>query len=388
MFKKFLSALLLLSVLLLPVAALAGSPDESTSSVARVAAAFDGGYNLGSAFAVGQSGQPVEYFITNFHVVENTTDVYIFVGDARSRLHATIVKTWTSPDLAILRLDTPSTLWKPATLGSTANVKVSDRVYAIGFPGAADLSTARLSDSGSVTVTEGIVSSKDVDIDTAGSKALRISNNIDHGSSGGPLVNDSGIVVGVCVGGVDGFNYAINSDYVIHGLDELGIKYMNADNSSSSLVLILIVAAVALILIAVAVVVVLRSRRAQPVYAQSGETDHVYIAPPAPAKPRPMSATVTCIAGPMKGRSYKLSGTAVFGREAQCNVVFPKDTAGVGRRHCSLTITPSAITLTDLNSSNGTFIKNDERLTPGASCRLSRGDVFYLGSKNNGFMIG
>ena len=51
----------------------------------------------------------------------------------------------------------------------------------------------------------------------------------------------------------------------------------------------------------------------------------------------PTGLVLTCLAGPLKGQTYPISQAGVmFGRDADCTVRFPSNTAGVSRHHCAL----------------------------------------------------
>ena len=88
LFASSLTVCILLCCILtaLPAHA-AGSDGESAVSSARngvvriLAALSDGSANLGSGFAVGQAGEPSAVFVTNKHVVENSTAVYLLLDD-------------------------------------------------------------------------------------------------------------------------------------------------------------------------------------------------------------------------------------------------------------------------------------------------------------------
>ena len=384
--KRLLAVAAALVLLLLPLAALAGSPQESTKSIARVYVSTRTEYDIiGSAFAVGKSGEKVQYFVTNKHVVAGRNSVFLCLGDAMSMLHATVVDSWDSPDLAVLKLDSPSNEWKPAAIKHTSLAKVGERIYTLSFPSGADMTYTLKSNASDVTVTEGIISSKDVDVN--GFKSLRISANISGGSSGGAVVTEDGAVIGVCFGGVEaGYNYAVNSDYVLSALKTLGIPYITAGSANLTLVLI-IAGAIVLIGVIVALILVLRKRPAAvgASYA-AGAGPVVYGGAPRSAAPS-AALSLTCIEGPLKGRRYTLNSSLLLGRDTNCDVVFPANTPGVSGRHCSLRSDGRYATLTDHGSTCGTILFNGTKLGGGASYSLQRGDTFYLGSKAIGFML-
>lgn len=97
---------------------------------------------------------------------------------------------------------------------------------------------------------------------------------------------------------------------------------------------------------------------------------------------------VTCIAGVLKGRVYRIGNTGImFGREADCTVQFPTNTPGISRRHCALRYSQGSCWLVDMGSSYGTFLGNGSQLAPNQPVRVAPGNRFYLGNTGNMFQI-
>ncbi len=124
-------------------------------------------------------------------------------------------------------------------------------------------------------------------------------------------------------------------------------------------------------------------------------SQNVYNAPPPPyvATPAPPPVyrpfVLFGISGMYAGRSITLSrGEVVFGRnQAVCNLLFPDDTPGISRRHCTLSCDGQAVWLSDDNSSNGTFLGNGERLQPGLKVQMKPGQRFCLASTQTMFEL-
>ena len=152
------------------------------------------------------------HVVTNYHVVEGTTDTRITFYD-QSQYPATVIAHDSSTDLAVLKVDAPASKLHPLTLGDSAKMEVGDLVVAIGSPfGLPE------------TVTSGIVSALNRTISSdnayAISGAIQTDAAINHGNSGGPLLNMRGRVVGIDSqiesegGGSDGVGFAIAADTV------------------------------------------------------------------------------------------------------------------------------------------------------------------------------
>lgn len=396
--KKILAYLLVaVMVLALPLTALAASNVEMVkNSVARLVA-YDANGNAtgwGSAIAVGKAGEDVQYFITNNHVVSGAAGLRILIGDIYSGLNAMVVDRSVAPDLAVIRLDKASNLWKPITFDADAqdSLHSSDQVFAVGFPDSAQFTQPKLnSDFEDATLTGGYASSMNQTSD--GSLGFQFDAYIGPGSSGGAVVNADGQLVGISRGGVPGTssNFAIYANLAEEMLKRNMISYQK-ESPLGTIMIIAVVVAV-LLVVAVVVLVVTGNKKSGPAgrpvvqqYNVAGSTMPVKV----PEKKKDMpSQRITCIAGPMKGATYDARGSYSFGTSTACSVVIPKGTPGVSGKHCSLRVEDGKVILKDLNSTYGTYINSSKnKLTMNASCPLKRGDTFYLGSDKVGFLVG
>ena len=204
--KRFLASLMALVLLLsMPLCAFAASADvaNARTSVARVLV-FDAQgnpYGLGSAVAMGREGDPVQFFVTNNHVVDGAASISVIVGNASSLLNARLVDVWPEQDLAIICLDTASTFWQPITIADAqATVKTGDQIFAIGYPYTGDFTDNNFYNASAedATLTNGIVSALNQTVE--GASGFRMDAVITHGSSGGAVVNTKGELVGIAKG--------------------------------------------------------------------------------------------------------------------------------------------------------------------------------------------
>jgi S1-C subfamily serine protease len=141
---------------------------------------------LGSGFVLDKSGD----IVTNFHVVQGANSVEVSFSDNEHR-PATIVGRDPSTDLAVLRVKgLTSRALTPLTLGDSDRVQVGDSVVAIGNPLGEDRS-----------ITAGIVSALQRRIYAPNGApidhAIQTDAALNHGNSGGPLLNALGQVIGV-----------------------------------------------------------------------------------------------------------------------------------------------------------------------------------------------
>jgi Do/DeqQ family serine protease len=136
---------------------------------------------LGSGVMITGDG----YLLTNNHVVDGADDIKVDFTDGRT-LTAKVIGTDKPSDLALLKVNGSD--FKAITLGDSDAVKVGDVVLAIGNP----LGVGE-------TVTMGIISAKNRSTGGDGSYEdfLQTDAPINHGNSGGALVNTKGELVGI-----------------------------------------------------------------------------------------------------------------------------------------------------------------------------------------------
>jgi S1-C subfamily serine protease len=141
--------------------------------------------SLGSGFVVDKAG----HIVTNYHVVEGARQVRVSFSNGSS-MKATVVGTDPSSDLAVLEVDASSRALTPLPFGNSDEIEVGDPVVAIGNPFGLDR-----------TVTAGIVSAIQRAITAPNGytidHVIQTDAAINHGNSGGPLLNGAGQVIGV-----------------------------------------------------------------------------------------------------------------------------------------------------------------------------------------------
>jgi putative serine protease PepD len=162
----------------------------------------------GSGFVYDRQG----HVVTNQHVVQGASSVSVRFWNGQT-YDAEVVGTDSSTDLAVLDVDAPASVLSPLQLGDSSDVQVGDGVVAIGSPFGLEQ-----------TVTSGIVSALHRQMTAPNefsiNDAIQTDAAINHGNSGGPLLNARGRVIGVNAqiesesGGNDGVGFAIPSNTV------------------------------------------------------------------------------------------------------------------------------------------------------------------------------
>lgn len=110
--------------------------------------------------------------------------------------------------------------------------------------------------------------------------------------------------------------------------------------------------------------------------------------PASPAAPSAARLGITCLSGPLKGRTYMIGGNGILiGRDQDCAIRFMPETPGISRHHCSLRWQQGALMLTDLDSAYGTYLADGRKLPPQYPTQIAAGGCFYLANANNLFQI-
>jgi len=179
-----------------------------TSAWARYATEAKAGE--GSGFLWDDQG----HVVTNYHVIaiEGVSGLRVTLND-RSTYDATLVGASAAHDLAVLRIAAPLSELRPLAVGTSHDLRVGQKVFAIGNPFGWDQ-----------TLTDGIVSALGRTIRSVGGRDIEncIQTNaaINPGNSGGPLLDSAGRLIGINTsiyspsGASAGIGFAIPVDIV------------------------------------------------------------------------------------------------------------------------------------------------------------------------------
>jgi S1-C subfamily serine protease len=172
----------------------------------------------GSGFVWDKKG----HIITNLHVIYQADTIEVILSDQKS-YEARIVGFSADHDLAVLKIDAPSSVLHPVTKGVSHNLKVGQKVLSIGNPFGLDH-----------TLTTGVVSALGRSIKTMTKRkiydVIQTDAAINPGNSGGPLLDSSGNLIGVSTaifspsGAYAGVSFAIPVDIVKRVVPQL-IEY-------------------------------------------------------------------------------------------------------------------------------------------------------------------
>ncbi len=129
------------------------------------------------------------HIVTNFHVIESAEVAKVTLAD-RSTWEARLVGVEPDKDLAVLKIDAPKAKLPPLILGTSRDLSVGQKVFAIGNPFGLDQ-----------TLTTGIISGLGREIQSMTKRpiqgVIQTDAAINPGNSGGPLLDSAGRLIGV-----------------------------------------------------------------------------------------------------------------------------------------------------------------------------------------------
>ncbi len=130
------------------------------------------------------------HILTNFHVIKEESATWTVTLADHSSWPASLVGASKSQDIAVLRIFAPPTRLAPIRIGTSQNLQVGQKVFAIGNPFGFDQ-----------TLTTGVISALGRIIQpTANAEitgAIQTDAPINPGNSGGPLLDSAGLLIGV-----------------------------------------------------------------------------------------------------------------------------------------------------------------------------------------------
>lgn len=166
------------------------------------------------------------YLVTNSHVVDLKGTIKVTYNDG-TVVDATLVSNDMTSDIAILSVEKQKVL--ALTFGNTLNLKVTDELYAIGYPFALE---------GEATTTKGILSARR---SAGGIEYLQTDMSLNTGNSGGPLINAKAEVFGMTTYATEnaslGMSISAESlESIIQKLiDKKETKYLEDDRETNAL---------------------------------------------------------------------------------------------------------------------------------------------------------
>ena len=141
----------------------------------------------GSGFIWDEAG----HIVTNYHVISSGNSAMVTLSDNTS-LQAQLVGVEPDKDLAVLKIDPPPSPLRPIPVGTSKDLQVGQKVFAIGNPFGLDQ-----------TLTTGVISGlgREIPSDKLGGRTIegviQTDAAVNPGNSGGPLLDSAGRLIGV-----------------------------------------------------------------------------------------------------------------------------------------------------------------------------------------------
>jgi serine protease Do len=172
------------------------------------------GFSLGSGFLINREG----YILTNAHVISNAVNIHVVLAEGKKEYPAKIIGIDRLTDTALIKIE-PDFVPTVLPFGDSDKLQMGEMVLAIGNPLGFQHS-----------VTSGLISAKERATPHAGNRYtnfLQTDSAINPGSSGGPLINLYGEVVGINTAIVEqaqliGFAIPINTVKGVMGMLIIG----------------------------------------------------------------------------------------------------------------------------------------------------------------------
>jgi len=169
-------------------------------------------YNIPKGTGSGFVWDNIGHIVTNYHVIQGASEARVRLSDGRD-YPAILIGASPSHDLAVLRINVPIKRPQPVAIGTSHNLKVGQKAFAIGNPFGLDW-----------TLTTGIISALDRSMTEENGAVIhhliQTDAAINPGNSGGPLLDSAGRLIGVNTaiyspsGAYAGIGFAIPIDTV------------------------------------------------------------------------------------------------------------------------------------------------------------------------------
>ena len=169
--------------------------------------------NIGSGVVFSKDG----YIVTNFHIISGNKFIKIKLNDGQE-FDAKIIGGDANADIAVLKIKSNEQL-KPINISDSSELKIGDKVLAIGNPYGIGIS-----------VSSGIISATGRDYGNPYLELIQTDAAINPGNSGGALINENGNLIGINTkifsrtGGFQGLGFTIPSNNIVQIASEL-IQY-------------------------------------------------------------------------------------------------------------------------------------------------------------------
>lgn len=342
--------------------------------------------NQGVAFAIGKPGKSTDAFVTSADVVKGASKIKMLLYDGSS-VYMNIDKSRIYGDLAVLIINDSDRQkdFKPILLGNSDSVKIGHNLAALGYN--IMNSGEQLPDLSAVTVSN-------VDYENHNLKCAEIFGNKYY--EGAPVLDKKNSVVGVITTYTSTESTITSINYLYDSLDHS--MYSTVFDIQLKMILIAVAVVILLLICLLVVILVKRKGNANSHSASKVKSEFINSGKSAndgrtiaivPEKRLNNKVVIVGREGYFLNQSFDIGDKLVIGRDPKkANVVFPPKTQGVSAVHCEIRNINGNLELIDLGSTYGTFLGNGSKCNASIPYALNKGDEFYLGARENRFVIG
>lgn len=171
---------------------------EKSDAVVMIAAASPDGDRLGSGFFISRNGK----IVTNYHLIQRAHKIVIKLKSGLAFVPRRVVNLDPEKDIAVIQIEADSPVY--FKMGNSNAVITGQRVLTIGSPQGLES-----------TISDGLISS--IRANEFGMKMFQVSVPLSNGSSGGPLIDLNGEVIGITTAAMSSgqnINFAVPMNYV------------------------------------------------------------------------------------------------------------------------------------------------------------------------------
>ena len=353
--------------------------------------------STGTGFIINKDG----YLITNNHVVEGHRGKIFVKNKFDTYQNVKLIKTYPKRDIAILKIENynKGIFFK---LQDPDSIKKGEMIFPLGFPGAADILEGL---SFNASLSQGIISK--ITHDNSGFfinnyTLIQIDAVINHGNSGGPLLNKHASVVGINTlgngaDGVQGIFWSIHVKELIKTLKENNIDY-TIDNESMEVkdktqTIWYVLGLLGFVILVVIVIVLKRKNITTQVdereisklvkdkilkYTPKDDIKDKAIQKEKSEQTRMMTLSLIPYNSKLPEINNIKKQELIVGRSTGCDVLI--DHNSISKKHVKIILKGDTIEIIDLGSTNGTYI-NGKKLITNKSYILNDFEELMIGSE-------
>jgi hypothetical protein len=378
----------------------------------RIINKTNSGVGTGTGFVINKSG----YLITNHHVVEGYVDgQLVAINKFIEFKDLKVIKLYKEKDIAILKINNYN-FEHFVNLRTPENIIKGEEVYSLGYPGGSDLvggSTILSAKIKSGDISDLPITSANETNRPANFKYIETSAFVNPGNSGGPLLSNSGSVVGINTfrnsdvytlenSGtvIQGIFWAIHVEELIKVLKENNIEFTLSKDTfdSDSNIYIYVMMFILFLLILYFIFI----KKGQTIIKkeiinnvinkpninnskQNNKTEFININNKVNNQKKIINIKLVSKQNLPKIEAYDNKDSVTIGRDKTNDIVISNQY--VSSKHLIVSILGTKVEITDLNSSNGTYI-DGYKLKPNEKTLLPIGKKLIIGSEEVVYTIG